>query len=160
MASFIRAIFPCFPSADTVDTEYRVKERPTSYHDVYTAEEIAEQVVCAIQSAEKGGNDLRLNLKNIVADGWTENVAHWVLSKLEQAIQDTSNMGGALKEAYDTVLDVAEDVEGFITTHPVFCTVIAIGILVLLAPWAIEALGFGALGPTEGRYFPSKYGLQ
>lgn len=154
MASWMTAILACLCGADPVDVEYPFKERPTLYHDAYTAEEIADQIASAIQSAEKGGNDLRLNLKNIVVDDWTENVAHWTLSKLEQALQDTSNVGVVLKKAYDTALEVALAVEGFTTTHPVFCTVIAIGILVLLAPWALEALGFGELGPIEGRYFP------
>jgi hypothetical protein len=151
MTCWMTAILACLCGADPVDVEYPFKERPTLYQDAYTAEEIADQIVSAIQSAEKGGNDLRLNLKNIIADGWSENVAHWTLSKLEQALQDTSRMGAVLKKAYDTALAVALAVEGFTTTHPVFCTIIAIGVLVLLAPWALEALGFGELGPIEGR---------
>ena len=34
--------------------------------------------------------------------------------------------------------------------HPVCCSLIALGILVLLLPWALEALGFAELGPVEG----------
>jgi hypothetical protein len=154
MPSWIKIIQVCLPCVDLVDIDHRSQERPILYHDAYTAEDIADKVVCAIQGAEKGDNELRLNIKEIVGDGWTENVAQWVLSKLEQTLQDTSKMGGALKEAYDTVLEVALAVEGFVTDHPVFCTVIAIGILVLLAPWAIEALGFAELGPIGGTYFP------
>lgn len=155
MASWIKAILSSLCGVDPVDVDYPFKERPTLYHDTYTSEEVADQVVYAIQSAEKGGNDLRLNLRAIVdADGWTENVAHWTLRKLEQALQDTSKMGPVLKKAYNTALEAALAVEGFITTHPVFCTVVAIGILALLAPWALEALGFGELGPIEGTYMP------
>ncbi|KAK3703771.1 hypothetical protein LTR37_014217 [Vermiconidia calcicola] len=40
--------------------------------------------------------------------------------------------------------------------HPVFAaaivTVVAIGILVLLVPWVVEALGFAELGPVEGSF--------
>jgi hypothetical protein len=155
MASSIRAILACLCGADPVDVEYPFKERPTLYHDAYTAEETADRVIHAIVSAEKGGNDLRLSLKNIVdTDGWTENVAHWTLRKLEQTLQDASKLGPVLKKAYETALEVALAVEGFTTTHPVFCTVVAIGVLVLLAPWALEALGFGELGPVEGTYMP------
>lgn len=32
-------------------------------------------------------------------------------------------------------------------------TLVAIGILVILVPWAVEALGFGELGPIEGKLF-------
>jgi hypothetical protein len=155
MASWIRATLACLCGADPVDLEYPFKERPTLYHDAYTAEETADRVIHAMMSAEKDGNDLRLSLKNIVdADSWTENVAHWTLKKLEQTLQDTSKLGPVLKKAYETALEVGLAVEGFTTTHPVFCTVIAIGVLVLLAPWALEALGFGELGPIEGMYMP------
>jgi hypothetical protein len=34
------------------------------------------------------------------------------------------------------------------------CAVIAIGILVVLAPWVIEALGFAEGGILEGRRIP------
>lgn len=33
--------------------------------------------------------------------------------------------------------------------QPVFVTVVALGILVVLAAWAVEVLGFGELGPIE-----------
>jgi hypothetical protein len=38
--------------------------------------------------------------------------------------------------------------------HPIMCAVIAIGILVVLAPWVIEALGFAEGGILEGRRIP------
>lgn len=38
----------------------------------------------------------------------------------------------------------------FSSDHPVYFAIIALGILVLLAPWALEALGFAELGPVEG----------
>jgi hypothetical protein len=61
---------------------------------------------------------------------------------------------GAMKETYDKVREVAEN---FVKEHPiltaVIVTVIAIGILAVLVPWAVEALGFGELGPIEGRFF-------
>jgi hypothetical protein len=56
--------------------------------------------------------------------------------------------------------------EGFVVEHPVFCTVVALGVLVsgcptllhmqltivkvIVSPWVIEALGFAELGPVEG----------
>jgi hypothetical protein len=56
-------------------------------------------------------------------------------------------MGEAMKDAVQKSTAAATE---FAKEHPVFCTVVALGILVLLAPWAIEALGFGELGPIEG----------
>lgn len=48
--------------------------------------------------------------------------------------------------------------EGFVHDHPdattAFCTVIALGVLVVLVPWLVEWLGFcagfGELGPVAG----------
>lgn len=60
-------------------------------------------------------------------------------------------MGAAMKEAFDKATNAAKD---FVGEHPVFAaaivTVVAIGILVLLVPWVVEALGLGELGPVEG----------
>jgi len=60
-------------------------------------------------------------------------------------------MGTVMAEAYRRALSAAEE---FAREHPVLCTVIVplivLGILTLLVPWALEALGFGELGPIEG----------
>ena len=48
-------------------------------------------------------------------------------------------------------------IEGFVKDHPIMCTVIALGVLVTVAPWVIQTLGFcagfGELGPIEGMSF-------
>lgn len=73
-------------------------------------------------------------------------------------------MNEALKEAYDKACEEAKKIEGFAAEHPVatavFCTVIALGILVIVAPYAIEVLGFEALGPVEGEFGPLTRTLQ
>ncbi len=60
-------------------------------------------------------------------------------------------MKGPLKEAYDKAVAAAV---GFARDHPVWTTLIAIGILVVLLPWVLEGLGFGELGPIEGMLSP------
>ena len=62
-------------------------------------------------------------------------------------------MNGAMQAAYDKACDAAEVFEGFVAGHPVFCTLVALGVLVVLAPYAVEMLGFGELGPIEGEFF-------
>lgn len=52
-----------------------------------------------------------------------------------------------MKDAFDKAVDKAV---GFARDHPVWCAVIALGILVLLLPWALEALGFAETGPIAG----------
>ena len=58
-----------------------------------------------------------------------------------------------MKEAFDKASAAAAE---FVHEHPVFvaavATIVAIGILVILVPWAVEALGFGATGPIEGEF--------
>ncbi len=60
-----------------------------------------------------------------------------------------------MKEAFDKASTTADQ---FIKEHPalveVVITVVAIGILALLVPWAVEALGFAELGPVEGIQSP------
>jgi hypothetical protein len=151
MSSLIKAIADCLCGCPYTEDEYPNEKRVLLSHDPRTAEDIAEQVVHAILHAEKGGRDLKKKLNNIVGtNGWTERIAEWTLAKLEKALKEVSKLGPVLKEAYDKACDVAKGIEGFIQEHPVFCTIIALGVLVLIAPWAIEALGFGELGPIEG----------
>jgi hypothetical protein len=153
MASVLKAIIDCMVGSDPDSiTEQLPNEKQTIISsDSRTAEDIAGEVIQAILNAEKDGKHLRRTLDNIVGEyGWTEKVAEWTLAKLEEALKEASKLGPALKTAYDKTLEVAEDIEGFIKEHPVFCTVIALGVLVIIAPWIIELLGFGELGPIEG----------
>jgi hypothetical protein len=67
-------------------------------------------------------------------------------------LREAQALSPALKEAYDKACEVAKSIEGFVQEHPVFCTVIALGVLVLIAPWAVEAIGFGVKGPIPGMF--------
>lgn len=156
MASILKAIMVCLGGSDPESTTVQSpseKKQTIIPNDSRIANEIADEVIQALLRAEKGGEHLRRTLDNIVgASGWTEKIAEWTLAKLEQALKETSKLGPALKLAYDKTLETAYAIEGFVKEHPVFCTVIALGVLVILAPWVIEALGFGVLGPVEGTY--------
>ncbi|KAF2116501.1 hypothetical protein BDV96DRAFT_630885 [Lophiotrema nucula] len=143
MSSIIEAILACLcgigPATDGSDNE----KQALIAKDTRTAEEVAGELVHAILEAKKSDRALSKELNDIVGDyGWTERVAEWTLNKLKPV----------LKEALDKTWEVAKEIEGFVQEHPVMCTVIALGVLVMVAPWAIEALGFGELGPVEGSY--------
>lgn len=121
-----------------------------------------------------------MRLDTIVGtNGWTENLAKWILEKLSLALQKGQDeLGPTVKEAYHKAWEVARSMEGFVVEHPVFCTVVALGVLVscqfctemracanvlqaIIAPWVIEALGFSELGPVEGTFaswWQSTYG--
>lgn len=58
---------------------------------------------------------------------------------------------GAAKEVVETA---RRDVEGWVEEHPVMAGVVAmivaLGVLVVVAPWVVEGLGFGGLGVRLG----------
>ena len=140
-----------------------VSEKPNPHlsqtfdQSIHTA---ATNAVLSLQDAEKAGDSLEAAIEDIVikAGGWTERIATSILAMLENLLREGSPMRQAMKEAYDKACDAAVSLGEFIHDHPIFCTVIALGILVILAPAVIHALGFGALGPVEGKCSPCDNG--
>lgn len=84
---------------------------------------------------------LEVNIKN-----WTEAIATALLRGLENAIKTGSQMA---KAASDALTQAENAAIGFAKEHPVYATLIALGILAILTPWALEILGFGESGPIE-----------
>ena len=82
--------------------------------------------------------------------GWRSLLAEEFLNSLISAFKKGVSMGAALQEAYDRAVGEAWE---WSKEHPVWATIIAIGVLVIIAPWVLEALGFGELGPIEGLSF-------
>ena len=113
----------------------------------------ATKVVLTLQGAEKAGCNLQAAIEDIVteAGGWTEQIAVSILAMLEKILKAGSPLGQAMREAYDKACEAAKSLGEFIHDHPIWFTIIALGILVILAPAVLEALGFGALGPVEGK---------
>ncbi|KAF9880648.1 hypothetical protein CkaCkLH20_01690 [Colletotrichum karsti] len=126
-----------------------------------SSEDAASEFVDILRTAEKGGKDLERRLKNVVtANSWTESFAKLILSGVEGLVQHRDTIGQVVKEAMDKSADLAQEIFGFAKEHPVFVTIIAIGILVLIAPWVLEALGFGELGPiaeTFASWWQARY---
>ncbi|EAW12321.1 interferon alpha-inducible IFI6/IFI27 family protein [Aspergillus clavatus NRRL 1] len=80
---------------------------------------------------------------------WTESLARAILHGLEDAIRTGKQVGGAAADALQRATSAAYE---FAKEHPVYTTILALGVLVILAPWVIEVLGFGELGPVEGSF--------
>ena len=115
----------------------------------------------AMLDADKIGPSLDASIQSIVhaAGGWSEYLAKKILAALEAVLKAGKQLSAAMQEAYDKAYDAFQKTEGFAADHPmateVLCTVIALGILVVLAPYVVELLGycagFGELGPIEGK---------
>lgn len=93
---------------------------------------------------------LRKQLKEeMSAENWSETIARAILDGLENAIKNGAEMARAAANAVSQSKDAAID---FATDHPMYATLIALGVLAILTPWALEILGFGELGPIEGSF--------
>ncbi|KAK5083354.1 hypothetical protein LTR70_006435 [Exophiala xenobiotica] len=75
-----------------------------------------------------------------------DRIAHYILQKLEKALEKGAALGKAVTKAFEKA---SAEAVGFAKEHPAYCTLIALGILVLMAPWVLEILGFAELGPVE-----------
>lgn len=116
-----------------------------------TEEDAAAEFIDVLRAAEKGGEDLRRRLRNVVTTAsWTESFAKMILGGVETLVQHKDTVGQVVREAVDKSTELALDVFGFVEEHPVLVTIVAIGVLCIIAPWVIEALGFGELGPIAG----------
>lgn len=112
---------------------------------------LAEDILSTLYAADANDEHLVQRLQDVVREtGWYEDLAAAVLTGLENALKAEAPLGQAMKDAYEKATQIVADVLEFAKEHPVFCAVVALGILVILAPWAIEAVGFGELGPIEG----------
>lgn len=97
--------------------------------------------------AEKDGMELRLALDGIIRTNvWKQNFARAVFEALQNAIETARPMGDALREIYGKVVQVLDEIEGFVENHQI----LRWELLVLLSPWVIEALGFAEGGILEG----------
>jgi hypothetical protein len=177
MASLLKTIFPCLPIGNgegsirlPIETEKHqyISEKSTPQPSTRGAkkptisnDEAATSIVSAMLTASKPGPSLHTTIQTLVhqAGGWSEYLANKVLSSLEAVLKAGKDMAPAMQEAYDKACEAAKKIPGFAADHPVatavFCTVIALGVLVLLAPYVLELLGFAELGPVEGEFrFP------
>ena len=161
-ATLLHFIFECLGvpnqyQSHAVDISLRLDAAP----DQETQEQV-DQLMAAIRRAEKPGHLLQAEADQILPAGWTETVAIALHRGLVAVLRSGVVMVGALKEAWARAVEafdwVAQELAKigkvaweFTKEHPLWTAVIAFGILVVLFPWAIEALGFAELGPVEGR---------
>lgn len=167
----IQAIFPCLPIAKRgihlpeEEAQYKHISEKAAFKaytldkktPMPTSDEVALAIVSVMLEADKAGSSLDANIQSLVrqAGGWSEYLAKKILSAMEDVLKAGKMMNSAMKEACDKACEAAKVFEGFAADHPYatafFCTVIAVGVLAVLAPYALEILGFGVEGPIEGK---------
>ena len=173
MDSFLQTLLPCFPKKrgiqlPTETAKYKqVPEKsalqPSPLSDekwILRNDEAATSIVSAMSDADKISPSLHATIQSHVhaAGGWSDYLAKKILAALEAVLNAGQPLKGAMQEMKDKAEEAIKATEGFATNHPVWTevvvVVIALGILVLVAPYAVEWLGFwvgfGTEGPIEG----------
>jgi hypothetical protein len=154
------SILACFGCARTEIDNFEYPDEKlallSTHEESRKAELVANDVVDTILRTKLTGPALQMKLDSVVGTyGWKENVAKWVLEKLSRALEEGhEKLGPAVCDAYHKAVEVAMSVEGFVIEHPVFCTVVALGVLALMSPGLLPLLGFAEEGIVEGMHSP------
>ncbi|KAK4075261.1 hypothetical protein Purlil1_12691 [Purpureocillium lilacinum] len=126
-------------------------------------EQVAENVLTILLQAEEPGGKLTRDLENAVSSTrWTGSLAYSVLRTLETTLRECHvKMGPAMVRSYNDAVAAAKDEFGLLCELALDCpsqepaavltTVIALGVLMRLAPATVDLLGFGPFGPQEGQ---------
>lgn len=147
----------CFGSTEAESPPCTTSKKQHIPPGVLSAQEISAEVIELLQNAEKDGPALRRQINDVIGEeGWTESIARAIVAGLEALIKDDrENIMPVLGEFIDKAEQAAKAVFAFPQEHPYltagFVTIVAIGVLVLVAPWVVEALGFGEMGPVGGK---------
>jgi hypothetical protein len=161
--SLLAAILTCLTGGarpSPAPTSIQAQHDPDrKQHDPQTDADLAASILSILRTAEKTGPSLHHRLKSAVGTRtWSETLARAVLDGVVELVQQgREKMGPAMAEAVARVEDEASDVFRFAKEHPEavagFVVIVAVGILVvMMAPWVVEALGFAELGPVEGLF--------
>jgi hypothetical protein len=144
------------------DAHYISEKTVMRYHDnpeQCPKQELVTDLIDILYSASFTTSAIEHSLEDTVREAgwWDEAIAKAVLFALGKALEAGLVMGSAMKEAYDKAYGLALEMIEFAKEHPILtgvvCTIVALGVLVLLWPSIVAALGFGELGPVEGTQF-------
>ncbi|UKZ63343.1 uncharacterized protein TrAtP1_004572 [Trichoderma atroviride] len=154
------------PASDFLPGEKHSTSMPSSLQydpSLCTYDKVAVDLVSILLRSEKHGTNLKKQLDETVGTlGWSEMLAKRILNALVAAIREgRDKMGPAFAKAYEDAAKEADSVFHHLVedarNHPlelvatVLITVIALGVLVALAPYVLELLGFSELGPVTGK---------
>lgn len=135
-----------FDEKSPLYTSTAITEKPTT-----TDDDMATQLIHTVFTSPSPPA-LQAELQNTLsAQNWTETLATAILTALTKALEISVPMGKAVKEAFEKA---SKEVGEWARENPELATlivvVIALGILVVVMPWVIDALGFKVVGPRLG----------
>jgi hypothetical protein len=119
-----------------------------------TTEESANEFVNKLRLTEKHGNALKVELQGIIeANGWREYFQEVLMDTLEKAVHEGHHMGPVFEKALNEAWIQVKKIKEFADENPAVYYIVAIGVLAIMAPWLLEALGFAESGIFEGMVF-------
>jgi hypothetical protein len=162
---FLNEILSCLCGSAEPASEFYLYEKHSPEYDasVHTNDKAAIDVVSVLLQSEKHGASLKKQLDEAVGTlGWSEMLAKRILNALVETIRNgRDKMGPAFAKAYDDAVNETNSIFHKLVQEArdypleiaatVVITIIAIGVLVALAPYILELLGFSELGPVEGK---------
>jgi hypothetical protein len=144
--------FLCQPGEDSI---YEKRAWAVMHHDA-SDQEIADNTLYLILNNGGDGEVNKSSLDGIIDEqSWTEEIAKAVLYGLATAIKEGKNISEDVRKISDVAYTLAQKFFLVTEKHPeatmFFCTIAAVAVLSLLAPWILELLGFAAEGPVAGK---------
>ncbi|KAL3477115.1 hypothetical protein BJX99DRAFT_257804 [Aspergillus californicus] len=124
-------------------------EDPRPTPNLYTPEIIAIKIVNKILAADTPANLHKALNDEDHPSCWYHPIAKAILYDLASTIKNEAYMAQVAADARTKAEDAAID---FDAEHPIYNTVLSIGVLAVLAPWVLEILGFEELGLDEGSF--------
>jgi len=173
----IKTLFPCIPAPRKPHHQTSLEEKqpllaprsrtyPSEKQPSLSIQEASDRIATALLHSTTEDLPLQRQVTNIIhqAGGWTESLAEGILTAftflLAKAIELKISITPIIQDAVDKVVEAgkqtAELAEWFVEEHPVWTgvilTLVALGVLWLLWPWILGALGFGEEGIIEASW--------
>jgi hypothetical protein len=86
----------------------------------------------------------------------TSDIESSALARVTEVVKSVHDQAGlSFRRAYNRALNAAAKIEGLAKDHPIYTTIIVLGVIAIQAPYIIALLGFAPEGVVSGRSFLS-----
>ena len=114
-----------------------------------SSDNLASSIVTTILTSPTTAELHKSINEQVTANGWTDAFVQKILEGLTAAIKAEASVA---RPAADALGKATAAAAGFAKDHPAYTTLLAVGILLVLLPWVLDALGFGVGGVIEGSW--------